>query len=75
MKFESVKNYKNEFEFYINGDQLVVFFSLYDITAYAGGIQYFDMDAEELKELLKPEIYEAMKGAVAIDTKGTISEH
>lgn len=53
----------------------MVFFSLYDITAYAGGIQYFDMDAEELKELLKPEIYEAMKGAVAIDTKGTISEH
>ncbi len=72
---ETVKNYRNEFEFYINGDQLVVFFSLYDITAYAGGIQYFDIDAEELKDLLKPEIYQAMKDAIAIDTKGTISEH
>jgi len=72
---ETVKNYQNEFQFYINGDQLVVFFSLYDITAYAGGIQYFDIDAEELKDLLKPEVYEAMKGAVAIDTEGTISDH
>lgn len=72
---ETVKNYLNEFQFYINGDQLVVFFSLYDITAYAGGIQYFDMDAEELKDLLKPEVYEAMKDAVAIDTEGTISDH
>jgi len=72
---ESVKNYNNEFQFYINGNQLVVFFSLYDITAYAGGIQFFDFDAEELKDLLKPEIYEAMKDAAAIDTEGTISEH
>lgn len=72
---ESVKNYQNEFEFYINGNQLVVFFSLYDITAYAGGIQFFDFDAEELKDLLKPEIYEAMKNAAAVDTEGTISEH
>ena len=71
----TVKNYQNDFQFYINGNQLVVFFSLYDITAYAGGIQYFDMDAEELKDLLNPEIYEAMKDAAAINTEGTISEH
>lgn len=72
---ESVKNYKNEYPFYINGNQLVVFFSLYDIAPYAGGIQFFDFDAEELKDILKPEIYEAMKDATQVDTSGTISEH
>ena len=72
---ESVKNYKNEYPFYINGNQLVVFFSLYDIAPYAGGIQFFDFKAEELKDILKPEIYEAMKDATPVDTSGTISEH
>lgn len=71
----TVKNYQNGFEFYINGDQLTVFFSLYDITAYAGGIQFFDFDAEELKDLLKPEIYDSIKDATPVNTDGTIAEH
>lgn len=72
---ETVKKYDNNYSFYINGNQLVVFFSLYDIAPYAAGIQYFDFDAEDLKEILKPEIYDAMKNAVPVDTSGTISEH
>lgn len=72
---ETVKNYENQYSFYINGNQLVVMFSLYDIAPYAAGIQFFDFDAEELKDILKPEIYEAMKNAEQVDTTGTISEH
>lgn len=72
---ETVKNYRNAFQYYINGDKITVFFSLYDITAYAGGIQFFDFEAEELKNIIKPEIYDAIKNASAIDTAGTISDH
>ncbi len=72
---ETIKTYQNDYQFYINGNHLVVFFPLYDIAPYAGGIQYFDFSAEELKSILKPAIYEAMKSAVPVDTKGTILEH
>ena len=72
---ETVKNYKNNYDYYINGDKLVVFFPLYDIAPYAGGLQFFDFSAEELKNLLKPEIYEAMKAGTPVDTKGTFLEH
>ena len=72
---ETVKTYKNDYQFYINGNQLTVFFPLYDIAPYAGGIQFFDFNAEELKNILKPEIYDAVKNASPIDTTGTILEH
>jgi len=72
---ETVKNYQNDYDFYLNGNQLVVFFPLYDIAPYAGGIQFFDFSAEELKGVLKPEIYEAIKDSEPVDTKGTIMEH
>ncbi len=72
---ETIGNYETEFQYYINGNQISVFFPLYDITAYAGGIQFFDFDAEELKSILKPEIYEAIKDAAPISAEGTISEH
>lgn len=72
---ETVKKYENNYSFYINGDQLVVFFSLYDIAPYAAGIPFFDFSAEELQDILKPELYEEMKDATPVDTAGTISEH
>lgn len=72
---ETVKNYHNNYQFYVNGNKLVVTFPLYDIAPYAGGIQFFDFDAEELKDILKPEIYEAIKSAKPVDTKGTILDH
>ncbi|MEL7656485.1 MAG: DUF3298 domain-containing protein [Bacillota bacterium] len=72
---ETVKHYENDLPFYINGNKVIVYFPLYDIAPYAGGIQFFDFDAEELKVLLRPEIYESIKTGEPVDTKGTILEH
>jgi hypothetical protein len=72
---ETVKKYHNDYFYFINGNQVVVFFPLYDIAPYAGGIQFFVFPAEELKDLLKPEIYSAIKDAKPVDTKGTILEY
>lgn len=72
---ESVKKYDNDYSYFINGNQIVVFFSLYDIAPYAGGIQFFPFTAEELKDILKPEIYDAIKDAKPVDTRGTIMEY
>lgn len=65
---ETVKNYKGGYPFYINGNKITVFFSLYEIAPYAAGIRYFEFDAEELKELLKPEIYNAIKDTEPVET-------
>lgn len=72
---ETVKNYHNDYQFYINGNKLVVTFPLYDIAPYAGGIQFFEFDSNELKNILRPEIYEAINSAKPVDTEGTILEH
>ncbi len=45
-----------------NGDELVVYFPLYEIAPYVAGIQSFDFSSENLAGLLKPEIIEAMNG-------------
>ena len=72
---ETVEQYHNDYSFLINGNYLVVFFQLYEIAPYAGGIQFFPFKAEELKDILKPEIYEAMKDSEPIDMDGTILEY
>lgn len=72
---EGAKRYGDDLPYYINGNRLVVFFPLYEIAPYAAGISFFDFDAEELKSILKPEIYDSMKAASLVDTKGTILEH
>jgi hypothetical protein len=72
---EGVKKYDDNLPYYINGNKLVVFFPLYEIAPYAAGINFFDFDAEELKAILKPEIYDNMKAEALVDTKGTILEH
>lgn len=72
---ETVKTYQNDYPYYINGNKLIVYFPLYDIAPYAGGIRFFDFTADELKNILKPEIYDAMKSGTPVDTKGTILEH
>lgn len=72
---ETVKKYNNDFSFFINGNQVVVFFSLYELAPYAGGIQFFAFTAEELKDILKPEIFEAIKDAKPVNTEGTIMEY
>ncbi|WP_419822414.1 DUF3298 domain-containing protein [Anoxybacterium hadale] len=72
---ETVKKYHEDYTYFVNGNQVVVIFSLYEIAPYAGGIQFFTFTAEELKDLLKPEIYNAIKNAKPVDTKGTILEY
>lgn len=72
---ETVKKYNNDFSFFINGNQVVVFFSLYELAPYAGGIQFFTFTAKELKDILKPEIFEAIKDAKPVNTEGTIMEY
>lgn len=64
---ETVKSYGGALPFYINGNKIVVYFTLYDIAPYAAGIPYFDFEAEELKGLLKPEIYNAIKDSQPIE--------
>jgi hypothetical protein len=59
---ETIMDYEGDFNFLINGDQLAVYFPLYDIAAYAAGIRSFSFSAEELKDMLKPEIFAAMSG-------------
>lgn len=59
---DTINNYQGDYQFLINGDELIVYFPLYDITAYAAGIQSFDFDLEELSPYLKPEIADAMRG-------------
>lgn len=57
---ETVKNYHGNYNFIINGDQLIVYFPLYDIAPYVAGIQHFDFTARELESMLKPEISQTM---------------
>ncbi len=53
---------KNDFNFYLKKDTVVVYYSLYEIAPYAAGIRYFEISVEDLKDYLKPEMYEAIKG-------------
>lgn len=46
-----------DFKFYIDGSNVVIYFDLYDIRPYAGGIPKFKFSASELKGLLKDEVY------------------
>ncbi|MDD4583391.1 MAG: RsiV family protein, partial [Eubacteriales bacterium] len=59
---ETVNSYGGNFNFLINGDQIIVYFPLYEIAPYAAGIQGFTFTLEELAQDLKPEITNAMEG-------------
>ena len=45
------------YNYYIDGDKLVVYFGLYDIAPYAAGLRHFTIDSSEIKDILKKEIY------------------
>ncbi len=45
---KTVKDKNGNFSFYIEGDDLVVYFDLYDIAPYAAGIQYFKFPLKDL---------------------------
>ncbi|MDD4592140.1 MAG: DUF3298 domain-containing protein [Parabacteroides sp.] len=59
---ETVNSYGGNFNFLINGDQIIVYFPLYEIAPYVAGIQGFTFTLEELAQDLKPEITNAMEG-------------
>jgi hypothetical protein len=63
-----VKDKKGDFSFYIDGNKLIVFFNLYDIAPYAGGIHRFEFEGNELKDILKDQVYNSMKGENSLDT-------
>ena len=58
----TVTDYNGNYSFLINGEQLVVYFQLYDIAPYVAGMPSFSFSADELKTFLKPEIADAMQG-------------
>lgn len=58
---ETIMNKDGEYKYYIDGDKLVIYFDLYDIAPYASGIPRFTIDADEIKELLKDEVYNSIK--------------
>lgn len=59
-----------EYNYYFDGDKLVIYFDLYDIAPYAAGIPRFTIDIEEIRELLKDEVYNSIKDS---EERGSIS--
>ncbi len=71
MYFEEAKTTvdetKSNYTFYIDGDRLVIYFGLYELKPYAGGIATFNIPAKELKGLLKDDVYKQMVNAKPLE--------
>ncbi len=57
-KTAAAKN--SNYSFYIDGNKLVIYFDIYELRPYAGGRPIFEIDAKDLKSLLKDNIYKQM---------------
>ncbi len=57
----------SDYKFYIDGDKLVIYFGLYELRPYAGGMSVFEINAKELKGLLKSDIYNQMINAKPLE--------
>ncbi len=57
---KTITDKNGDFEFFLEGKNLVVFFGQYEIAPYAGGIRYFEINAATLKDFLKKEIYDSL---------------
>lgn len=64
---ETVAAKKGDYQFYVDGNQLVIYFGLYELRPYAGGMPIFKIDAKELKGLLKSDIYTQMINAKPLE--------
>jgi len=64
---ETVKSYAGDFNYIIDGNTIIVYFPLYDISPYVAGIEEFPFDLDSLREYLKPEIINAMEGQEPAD--------
>ena len=60
---KTVRDQKGNFHFYIDGNNVVIYFGQYELAPYAAGIRLFKFSAAELKGYLKPEIYNSIKNA------------
>lgn len=76
---ETIENKNGGYEFFIDGDKLVVYFGLYDIAPYASGIRFFVIDSDDIKDLLKEDVYNSIKngkeqGSISLNGKDINSE-
>lgn len=56
----TIKDKNGEFNFYFDGNKLVIYFGQYDITPYAAGIRYFELNISDLKGIIKDDIYNSV---------------
>lgn len=63
---KTISDKEGNFNFYIDGNQLVIYFGLYDIAPYASGIKKFTFSADELKDMLKDEVYNSIKDSKSL---------
>ncbi|EPR13183.1 stalk domain-containing protein [Ruminiclostridium papyrosolvens] len=63
----TVDEAKSNYKFYIDGNRLVIYFGVYELRPYAGGIARFSIPAKELKGLLKDDVYNQMINAKPLD--------
>lgn len=63
---QSVAARNSNYKFYIDGDKLVIYFDLYELRPYAGGMPEFKINAKDLKGLLKDDVYNQMINAKAL---------
>ena len=57
---KTIEDKSDNFDFYLEGDNLIIYFGQYEISPYAAGIRYFSINAANLKGILKDEIYEVL---------------
>lgn len=71
MYFEDAKTTvdkaNSNYKFYIDGNKLVIYFGVYELRPYAGGIARFSLTAKELKGLLKDDVYNQMINAKPLE--------
>ena len=58
---ETISNKNGNYNFYIDGDKIVVYFDLYEIAAYASGIRQFSIDSEDIKDILVDKVFNEIK--------------
>ena len=64
---QSIKDKNGDFNFYIDGNKIIVYFDLYDIAPYSSGIHHFSFKADQLKDILKDEVYNSIKDAKSLE--------
>lgn len=64
---KSIREKNGDFNFYIDGDKIIVYFDLYDIAPYSSGIHHFSFKADQLKDMLNDEVYNSIKDAKSLE--------